>query len=193
MHWKTRGRIAAAALLTLGALAANVEPTFVRADERVAPDRMTGQERETARSEALQHLDRFLAHTLDADATTATGATLKIALPPKNGRREEIWVEAFEALSGGFSGHRTQGSSTELHIGAREIVLFNRTDIRDWAFWGEDGRLYGNFTARALLPRMHPNDAARMTTALSTTPFPSSWGEFREPHDFSLADTRPSL
>lgn len=63
-------------------------------------------------------------------------------------------------------------------------------EVQDWGFTGTDGRLHGNWRARASLADLAGDAAAGMAAALADTPLPAVP---EEPRDFLLAGARGSL
>lgn len=174
MHWKTRGRLAAAALLAAGFVAANAG-TGALAGDRVLDVAQSDVAMNDAQAEARRTLESFLAHTLGPDGQSLPGATIKVAMPTSDGGAEVIWVEPFEADGGGFTGRLANAPNDLPGLSLGDEVRFGEAQVRDWAFWGEDGSLYGSFTTRVLLPRMRASQAARVAAVLSTEPVPPGW------------------
>ena len=130
-----------------------------------------------AQAEAQKHLPKFLEKILDDQGLAAEGAMVKVAFPiSKNGQsgHEVIWVGPFGGVDGNFRGMlANRPRDMEAQVG--DIVEFDTTMIRDWMFTGPDGKLYGSYTTRVMLPDMHPQTAAQLRAALSENPLPSDW------------------
>jgi uncharacterized protein YegJ (DUF2314 family) len=175
MHWKTRSRLAAMVLVSAGALTANADiGSGARAGDRTLEVAQGDTTMNAAQAEAQRHLDAFLLHATE-DGLSVTGAALKVAFPDADGGNEVIWVEPFEVLQGGFAGRLANEPNALPGLARGDEVRFAEGEIRDWALWGGDGLLYGNFTTRVLLPRMRPESAARVAAVLSEAPMPPGW------------------
>lgn len=105
-------------------------------------------------------LDDFLARAA-APAAGTDGYSLKVAV--RDGEQVEyFWVAPFEVLGGDrFSG--TLANTPRLVTTVREgqTIEFRRADIHDWTYFSVSAkRMYGNFTACAMLVHESPEDAA---------------------------------
>lgn len=180
MDWKLRGRILGT--LILGA-------AFVSANAGISAMPVTSEDPETveidvvafdaamthAQSEARRHLDRFFLHVLEDDGRAQAGAAVKITLAVGDQPAQAVWITPFAQLDGDFIGilANTPAGTDELALG--DAVMFSADQVRDWYFYGRDGKMYGSYTTRAMLPQLHPVEAAEIAALLSEAPLPDGW------------------
>ena len=60
-------------------------------------------------------------------------------------------------------------------VGASEAISFTRDEVIDWSHTARNGRLHGNFTARAMMDVLPDYRAALIATTLSLDPLPADW------------------
>lgn len=124
-----------------------------------------------ARASAEASLPQFLEH---AAAGQLEQPLLKVAFSTVNGL-EHIWVEEFAAAeTGGFYGYLANEPVAIEGASYGSRVEFTRLMISDWAFT-ENGRGYGFFTVRAILPGMDAQTRAQTVAFLSPDPVPEGW------------------
>ena len=161
MNWKERGRLFGWAILVAGMVAANAGPTAGPAQalggDRAAFD--LGQ----AALQAREGID-----FLFSDKALAANAAIKITLPLPGGAEAAIWISPGAARNGAFTGIVAPGQP----FAAGTKVTFARNQVLDWIVHGQDGRIYGNYTARTLLPSLPPQDRERLAALLSETALP---------------------
>ncbi len=80
------------------------------------------------------------------------------------------WVERVHIAGDGFVG-RPLGQD----LGLGEAVEFTLDQVIDWSEVGHDGRMHGNFTARALMETLPDYRAALIATTLSLDLYPADW------------------
>jgi|GEM_PF-2022555 len=180
MTWRMRGRLTGSALLLAGFVAANLGgPAGIAAARTgmIPEPEVAGLHAglSVAQMQARAHLNQFFDAVVGEDGVARKGAALRIALMGDNGRIEEVWVTPFARRDGYLIGVL---SDEPQRIAARrsgDLVNFQSDDVRDWSFFGEDGRMYGNYTTRLMLSAVAPAQAAEIAALLSETPAPADW------------------
>ena len=179
MDIRTKGRLAALALLLTAFVATNAAPSVGPAEaasgDPVVMFSETDARMNTAQATARRHLSRFLDHVLDGDGIARADAAIKVAVPADGGGDEIIWVTPFARRDGLFAGAlANEPQSMEgQHIG--DIITFSAEQVRDWSFFGPDGRMYGSYTTRVILTELAPERAAQIQEMLSVNPVPTDW------------------
>lgn len=178
--WKMRGRLAGGATLCAAFVAANVGTGGGVAAARTGNAGATdyGQSRpdlSVAQVEAREYLDQFFAAVIGQDGVARSGAAMRIALKDRNGRTEEVWVTPFALRNGILVGVLADAPRRVAGRNAGDLITFGRADVRDWSFFGAEGRMYGNFTTRLMLSTVAPAQAAEIAAVLSETPAPVDW------------------
>ena len=175
MTYRTRGRLAGIAILFFGMIAGNAgefeTPAVAGAAELGATDRPSAQDVLPAASAlARETFPRFLAATTSRAGTTLPGAAVKITVSLDDGTATTAWVERVGTHGDGFAG-RPMGQALALG----DTLTFSEAEVLDWSGTGPDGRIYGNFTARAMMEVLPPHRAALIATTLSLDPYPAGW------------------
>lgn len=175
MHWKTKGRLAGIALLACSFVSANGTLVFGKAAasdpvvKLVSFNPTIAEAEATARAQFADFLE-FVA----ADQTPQSVATIKIAVPTDDGTEEVIWVENISDINGVLIGRVTE-PSRPLRLSKNDAIALSPEQVRDWSYVGPNGKLFGNYTTRALLPTLSPDSAARIAAVLSVNPLPADW------------------
>jgi len=126
-----------------------------------------------AQASAQKTLPKFLT-VVQAASTDWQTATLKVALQGET-QIENIWVSNFKALSEhGFEAVLSNDPVDLPGLQAGDRVKFNYAQIVDWAFVKE-GKGYGFYSVRAILPMMEDQQREGMVAFLSTQPTPPIW------------------
>jgi uncharacterized protein YegJ (DUF2314 family) len=177
MRWRTKVRLSATLALIGASSLANLSESASADDARPA---VTIQAADAAMSDAqavARHfLDRFLAHVLMPDGATIDGAAVKIAVPTGDGHADVIWVTPFAQTSeNGFLGLLASTPRGIPGASLGDAIAFERAQVRDWSFVGDDTKLYGSFTTRVLLPHIPKNQAEQIASVLSDLPLPQGW------------------
>lgn len=110
---------------------------------------------------ARDSLDEFLALAAVPPPNTDSYA-LKVAISDGN-TKEYFWISPFVVNAGSFSGRISNTPRLVSTVREGDEIRFDRSEIVDWTY--EDSmekRMYGNFTACALLTREHEEDAAAL-------------------------------
>lgn len=132
-----------------------------------------------AQTTAATTLDRFLAHTVDANGRAVETADIKVAFDVKNAggaSHEVIWVTAFIQDGDQFRGKLSNepNAMPGLHLG--DMVEFSRDQVRDWGWYDATaGKLYGHYTTRVIVKELPAEQAAQIQALLSADPVPSGW------------------
>ena len=105
---------------------------------------------------ARKTLPDFLA-LVRAPRPTITSFAVKIGIP-EGDDAEFFWISPFRERDGRFIGRINNTPRTVKIVKLDQVIEFEEDDILDWLYH-EDGRMYGNFTACALLKREPRNQA----------------------------------
>ncbi|EBA09941.1 YegJ family protein [Sagittula stellata] len=171
MLCKTPLRIAAALALCLssGPLAAQ-DPVVNFSPEDA--------EMSAAIEEARSHLDFVLARLTTDDGGLHPALNLKARLPVDHFDVDDevIWVEHV-ALSedGRFTGKLANDPAYLPGLSLGDTVSFERDQIADWSVLSTDGRMYGHYTTRVMLPHLSRSEAEQVGDLLSPDPIPEAW------------------
>jgi len=157
--------LAAAAALSLTAAAA--VPAFAQDGEAFIDYQSGDTEMNAAIAEARRTLTIFFTR-LSAGEPNG-GEMLKVALPASNGGREHIWVQGVTVTPEGYAGRLYNHPRRLPGMVQGSPVLFEANQISDWTYVRHD-RMWGNYTGRAMLDDLPPEDARRMRDYLSDTP-----------------------
>ena len=109
--------------------------------------------------QARKTLDGFLKLAASpAPGTEAYG--LKVAVSDDGGT-EYFWVTPFTVEGNSFSGRINNTPRVVSNVEEGELIKFDRSKVVDWVYQDtKRNRMYGNFTACALLTHEDPADAA---------------------------------
>ena len=168
--WQLRGRCFAWAILAVSAISANGIAS-ARTGELPRHDQIAPEFTET-QAAARVHLDQFFQAVMDEDGVAQMGAAVRVALPAAEGRHVLVWITPFAVDNGAFFG--APGDAT-LSTGPVELITFERSQVVDWSFVGQDGLMYGNFATRLILHTILPSQAAEIAALLSDNPAPEEW------------------
>ena len=175
MNWKMRGRVFGLVLLSVNFVAANAGYSVgpAQAGPSDTQSRLTAIA--TAEEQARVHLATFLDFALDDNGRARPNAALKITMAGYGGNEETIWITPFAIRDGRYVGllANEPKSIDAKHVG--DAVAFEAAQVRDWYFIGDDGKMYGSYTTRAILPEMAPKTARQIAQILSPTPTPAHW------------------
>lgn len=121
-------------------------------------------------AEAKASLPVFLAR-LDAGQLKPTDS-LKVGFPA-NGGHEHIWVNNIARKGDQVTGTLANEPNwmPDLHEGSP--VTFEPGLVSDWSY-EKDGKLWGNYTTRVMLPALSPEEAEAVKANLSDTPTEST-------------------
>ena len=124
--------------------------------------------------EARATLDTILARVPVANGTYPDALTLKVAVPVNADgiENENIWVRGVQPKGGDaftavYANHPRDIKGAQIG----DALRFDHAQIIDWAV-PSDGKFYGHYTTRVLLPQLSEDDAAYMRNILHATPMP---------------------
>ena len=179
MNTRLKGRMAGIVLLGDAFFATNAYPSVAPGTALGNQDTIkfaaTDGRMNAAQDAARRHLTRFLNHVLDDDGNARVDAAVKVALPADDDQEEIIWVTPFARRDGGFIGALSNDPQLVTEHTAGEVISFSRDQVRDWLFIGRDGKMYGSYTTRVILPELDPDHAAQIQAMLSAAPTPNGW------------------
>lgn len=180
MHFRTKGRIAGLAMLSVAFLATNAFPSTgpvrAAASDEVALFSDGDSRMNAAQVTALETFSRFLDHVLDDQGLARADAAVKVALPLEGDTGTEvIWVTPFARRDGLFVGALANEPRFLTGLAAGDVIAFDAGQVRDWSFYGTDGKMYGSYTTRVILADLAPDQAARIRDMLSAEPLPAGW------------------
>ena len=89
---------------------------------------------------------------------------------------EHIWVSPFIKTESGFFGLLSNEPVNLAGLGYGSEVAFTLEQISDWSYV-RDGRAFGNFTTRVMLPDMAPETLAAVSAYLAPAPIPEDWAQ----------------
>ena len=165
--------------LTLATLLLLALTPVARAQDPIIQFAGDDPEMQAAMQEAVRSLPRFLSEALGADGVSRDGMAIKVELQADGsvaGMTEEIiWVAPFARIDGGFAGLLANEPQALGGLKAGDRVDFSQEQIVDWSFPGPDGKVYGNFTTRVMLPHLSDDERATLTEALSELAVPDFW------------------
>ena len=117
-------------------------------------------------AEAKASLPAFLTR-LDA-GDIGPGDSLKVGFPVDNGH-EHIWVNQIARKGDELTGVLANEPNWMPGLHQGSPVTFAPDLVSDWSY-EKDGKLWGNYTTRVMLPSLPPEDAAAVKANLSDTP-----------------------
>lgn len=132
----------------------------------------------TAIHQARDTLDVFWANTLDEKGKSQANTSLKVAFPvDMTGYDNEIiWVSGFHRKSDeryvGFLANEPNYMPNK-QVGSK--VRFTADQIRDWAYFDANGKLFGHYTTRVLVKTLPQIQAKPILDLLSDFPVPDRW------------------
>jgi uncharacterized protein YegJ (DUF2314 family) len=132
-----------------------------------------------AMDEARQSLPRFLTEALGPDGQSIDGTAIKVRLEADGSvpgmTHEIIWASPFARMDGGFAALLANEPQALGGLKAGDRVDFTEDQIVDWSYSGPDGKLYGNFTTRVMVPHLSADEAAWLKDTLSELAVPDFW------------------
>lgn len=153
---------------TFAAVGCSAEPTAFD-----VPETMTFSDPDAsamiAAGQAVQNtLPNFL-KTTENPPVEWTSFSVKVAFETRDDSHEHIWVDHVARKDDGYSGVLANEPYAVDGLSLGDEVAFKYTDISDWQY-EKDGRLHGNYTTRAMLGNMTPEQRTRILSLLSETP-----------------------
>ncbi len=155
------------------AQSASGDPTvdFSDADQRM----------NAAIEDARSTLPKFLANVVNKEGYSLPRTALKVSFPITLGTAGEtgneiIWVSPFLLLENDtFVGLLANQPSWMEDLNLGDEVSFNMEQIEDWSYTSSDGKLYGNFTTRVMLPQLSQEQRSGLEDVLSKEAVPLTW------------------
>lgn len=131
------------------------------------------QEMVASQDLAKASLDKYFAY-LATNPSGVSTANIKVGIQG-DAYIEQIWVSSAKSTDGenfiGFLGNDPEQLSG---LKAGEKVDFVKGQITDWSFI-KDGKGYGFYSVRALLPKLPETEAEGLKKFLSEDPLPDFW------------------
>ena len=122
---------------------------------------------EVAIAKARASLPRFLDQAAAADLSQG-GWLVKWAHPVPGGN-EHIWVQLTRVAANRIEG--VLANAPNGFAGAvGDPVTVPRSEVSDWSFTSDDGRLHGNYTTRVMLPALDAASRAELEAILAPLP-----------------------
>ncbi len=139
--------------------------TAVKGDE-IVEFRAEDAAMNAAIAEAKASLPVFLAR-LDSGALQS-GDSLKVGFHTDQGR-EHIWVDHIARKGDELTGTLANEPNWMPGLHQGSPVTFDPALVTDWSY-EKDGKLWGNYTTRVMLPSLAPEEAEAVKANLSDTP-----------------------
>ncbi len=142
------------------------------ADDPVAMIPDGDREMETAVAEARRTLPLFWS-MYETDREMRAAAKLKVGFPTPGGGREHMWLHDIRRTNGVITGVLENIPDAPMSIRKGDTVTIDAVEISDWGY-ARGGRLYGNFTTRAMLKYLDPGIVEQLRALLSDRPLEGS-------------------
>ena len=180
MNWIKRGRLMGGLIISMAFVSANADISAMPAwdlseESHDASQTSFSSAMSEAQTMARLHLDRFFLHVIDTEGRGRADAAVKIAVPVDDTMVEAIWITPFAEFDGQFIGILANDPQGLSDLGQGDAIMFDASQVRDWYFFGRDGKMYGSYTTRAMLPALEPAEAAEIAALLSSDPLPFGW------------------
>ena len=101
-------------------------------------------------------------------------AGVKVIVPIDDTLAEVIWVAPFARTGQSFFGYLQNEPEHMEGYQVGDSIRFGQDQIADW-YLSRDGKVFGNFTTRVMLPHLSEEDRAWLSEMLSDQPIPSDW------------------
>ncbi|MQY41015.1 DUF2314 domain-containing protein [Epibacterium sp. SM1969] len=126
-------------------------------------------EMEQAIVEARITLPKFLSAVTQPDNSLHPTSMLKVSVPvdAPNTEEEIIWVDSVSREGSTFIGQLANAPNHMPGLTKGSQIQFEENAIFDWSIWGDDGKLYGNYTTRVMLPELDLETAQSLRNLLS--------------------------
>jgi uncharacterized protein YegJ (DUF2314 family) len=106
--------------------------------------------------------DQFIAIL---QANSGYNYAVKVKIQDTNGV-EYFWLSNLTYANGVFSGDIDNDPEIVKNVKSGQHMEVQKADIYDWDYM-KGGKMYGNYTARALLPKLSKEDADQMRALLA--------------------------
>jgi len=164
----------ATALLTLFLIA----PIQSYAQDQVIEFSESDQIMNAAIAEARASFPLFMKQyyqSLGSAASSIDDFSVKVEMLTTDGTNtEHIWVAPFIEIDSGFSGFLSNDPVALGCLSFGSEISFSQEQISDWSYM-RDGRAYGNYTTRVLIPSLDFELARELTNYVSPKPLPDEW------------------
>lgn len=147
------------------------------AGQRPADDPVTmipdsDREMKAAVAEALRTLPIFWS-LYETDQQVRLTGKLKVGFPFGKDGREHMWLHDIRREGGAITGVLENIPEAPMAIRKGDRVPIDPAEISDWSY-SRDGRLFGNFTTRAMLKYLEPELVRQLRDLLSDRPLEGS-------------------
>ena len=112
-------------------------------------------------AKARSETDNFIAVM---NAGTGESYSVKVAVTD-NVQTEYFWLDNLTYANGVFSGTIDNDPDLVKNVKMGQHIDVKKEDIFDWLYM-KDGKMYGNYTVRVLLPKMSKEDADKIRAML---------------------------
>jgi uncharacterized protein YegJ (DUF2314 family) len=143
------------------------EPAKDKAPNGDNPDpviSVSGEDKEmnAAIARARSEVDAFIT------ILNAHGAdSFSVKMPVHDGKQvEHFWLTNVTYADGVFTGEIDNDPEFVHTVKLGQTVSVKKEEISDWLYM-KDGKMYGNYTVRVLLPKMDPDEAAKIKAMLA--------------------------
>ena len=140
------------ALFLTSALGADTAVDRAKKDEIVSVPK-GDPDMEAAFRQARETLKGFL-ELARAPRSSITSMAVKVAIHDR-GETEYFWISPFKEKDGGFVGAIDNTPRSVRNVKLGQTITFQTSDIVDWPY-RENGKMFGNYTACALLKQVPP-------------------------------------
>lgn len=142
------------------------------ADDPVAMIPDSDREMKAAVAEAARTLPLFWS-MYDTDAEVRRTAKLKVGFLTPGDGREHMWLHDIRRTNGRITGVLENIPEAPMSIRKGDTVTIDPAEISDWGY-ARGGRLYGNYTTRAMLKYLEPALVEQLRALLSDRPLEGS-------------------
>lgn len=156
------------------AICAALLPLCALAGDDVIGFGQTDPVMQEAIADARTSLPQFLANSLGSNGQSVDGAGLKVEFETGDNESEVIWIVPFAPRGDGFVGILANEPNHMPGQHAGDMVEFSEDQISDWTY-SANGKLYGNYTTRVMLPQLDDATRTQLEQMMSQNPVPENW------------------
>ncbi len=120
------------------------------------------REMNAAFAKARSEIDSFLAIM---QSGTASSCSVKVKITDHD-QVEFFWLDDLTYANGFFSGTIDNTPDLVKNVKMGQKIDVKKEDIFDWLYM-KDGKMYGNYTVRVLLPKMSKEDADKIRAMMA--------------------------
>jgi len=157
-----------AALLAMPMVAACSREPSGAAPDRIIDTTADDETLNAAMKQATDTLDVFWAK-FEAKAQGSSDFVIKLGMTGQDGFKEFIWAEPIRREADQVVARLANEPEHLRGLTLGSEVRVSQSLIADWSY-AKDGKAYGHFSTRVLLPRMTPEERAQIEGQLSSTP-----------------------